>query len=99
MNSDSGEHIVAFARSHGAISTDEVMRLLAPLAGLLVCTLLAGIVRTDPRYIPPDFTSDFLLGRADSFHGVYPWAFYAHIAAGPVTLLLGLALMSGTLRR
>ena len=28
MSSDSGEQLVAFARSHGAISTDEVMRLL-----------------------------------------------------------------------
>lgn len=74
-------------------------RLLTPLTGLLVWVVLAGILRTYPRYVPPDFTSDFLLGRQDSFHGGYPWAFYAHIAAGPVTLLLGLALMSGTLRR
>ena len=74
-------------------------RLLAPLTGLLVCVVLAGILRTYPRYVPPDFTTDFLLGRQDAFHGVYPWAFYAHIAAGPVTLLLGLVLMSGTLRR
>jgi hypothetical protein len=74
-------------------------RLLAPLTGLLVCVVLAGILRTYPRYVPPDFTTDFLLGRQDSFHGVYPWAFYAHIASGPVTLLLGLALMNATLRR
>jgi hypothetical protein len=38
-------------------------RLLAPLTGLLVCVVLAGILRTYPRYVPPDFTTDFLLGR------------------------------------
>lgn len=73
--------------------------LLKPLAASLVCVVLAGILRNYPRYLPPDFTSDFLLGREDSFHGGYQWAFYAHLAAGPVTLLLGLALMSVSLRR
>lgn len=63
--------------------------LLKPLAASLVCVVLAGILRNYPRYLPPDFTSDFLLGREDSFHGGYQWAFYAHLAAGPVTLLLG----------
>lgn len=73
--------------------------LLRPLAGLLVCVVLGGILRNYPRYLPPDFASDFLLGRDAYFFGGYRWAFYAHVAAGPVTLLLGLALMSGALRR
>jgi len=73
--------------------------LLKPLTGLLVCVVLAGILRNYPRYLPPDFTSDFLLGRDADFYGGYQWAFYAHLAAGPVTLLLGLGLMSQGLRR
>lgn len=73
--------------------------LLKPLLGVLVCVVLAAIVSNYPRYLPPDFTSDFLLGRADSFFGAYQWTFYAHLAAGPVSLLLGLALGSDGLRR
>jgi uncharacterized membrane protein len=73
--------------------------VLKSLLGLLACVVLAAIVSNYPRYLPPDFTSDFLLGRADSFFGAYCWAFYAHLAAGPVTLLLGLALLSDRLRR
>lgn len=73
--------------------------ILKPLLGLLVCIVLAGILRNYPRYLPPDFTSDFLLGREAYFHGGYRWAFYAHLAAGPITLLLGLALISDSLRR
>ena len=73
--------------------------LLKPSTGLLVCVVLAGILRPYPRYLPPDFTSDFLLGRDPYFFGGYQWAFYAHLAAGPVTLLFGLALMTAALRR
>ena len=73
--------------------------LLKSLLGLLACVVLAAIVSNYPRYFPPDFTSDFLRGRADSFFGTYQWAFYAHLAAGPVSLLLGLALLSNRLRR
>lgn len=81
----------------GAIS--DPRPLLNPLTGLLVCVVLAGILRNYPRYLPPDFTSDFLLGRDAYFYGDYQWAFYAHLAAGPVTLLFGLTLMSVALRR
>ncbi|MFM7135514.1 MAG: DUF2306 domain-containing protein [Planctomycetota bacterium] len=72
--------------------------VLKSLLGLLVCVVLAGIVRNDQRYLPPDFTSDFLLGRADSFFGAYRWAFATHLAAGPVALLLGLTLLGDRLR-
>jgi len=45
--------------------------LLEPLTGLLICIVLVGILRTYPRYLPPDFTSDFLLGRDAYFYGGY----------------------------
>lgn len=50
-------------------------------------------------YMPPDFDSDFLAGRQSYFWKGYHWAFYPHIVAGPVTLLLGLVLLSESFRR
>lgn len=73
--------------------------VLKSLLAVLACLVLAAIVSNYPRYLPPDFTSDFLLGRSDSFFGAYRWAFYAHLAAGPLALLLGLALLSDRLRQ
>ena len=51
------------------------------------------------RLSAPDFTADFLVGREATFYGSYQWAFYAHIASGPVTLLLGPVLLSDRFRR
>ena len=50
-------------------------------------------------YMPPNFDSDFLAGRQSYFWQGYHWAFYPHIVAGPVTLLLGLVLLSESIRR
>ena len=50
-------------------------------------------------YMPPNFNSDFLAGRQSYFWKGYHWPFYAHIVAGPVTLLLGLVLLSQSVRR
>lgn len=50
-------------------------------------------------YMPPNFDSDFLAGRQSYFWQGYHWAFYPHIVAGPVTLLLGLVLLSESYRR
>lgn len=74
------------------------LSLLIRLSQALVCVVLWGIVRNYPRYLPPDFTTDFLLGRQESFHGAYAWAFYAHLLSGPVSLLLGLVLVDRSLR-
>lgn len=50
-------------------------------------------------YLPPNFESDFLPGRDSYFFGAYQWAFYTHIAAGPLTLILGLFLLSDRMRK
>jgi hypothetical protein len=50
-------------------------------------------------YFPPNFQSDFLLGRAAYFWGAYSGAFYAHLVAGPATLVLGTVLISERFRR
>ncbi len=73
-------------------------RILTILAGVLVLRVLASIVGNYGDYLPPDFTSDFLRGREGYFRGGYRWAFYAHIASGPVALALGLVLVSETAR-
>ena len=49
-------------------------------------------------YMPPNFQSDFLAGREGHFFETYQWAFFPHIVAGPISLLLGLVLMSDRLR-
>jgi hypothetical protein len=49
-------------------------------------------------YIPPNFESDFFNGRELYFWRSYHWAFYAHIATGPIALLLGLVLISERFR-
>lgn len=74
-------------------------RLLKPIATLLVCVVLVGIVRGYGRYLPPDFEAEFLLGRRAYFFTGYHWAFYAHLVAGPASLALALLLVNDRFRR
>jgi hypothetical protein len=64
------------------------------LAGLLVLKVTASIILNYVDYYPADFNSDFLRGRELYFSGRYRWAFYTHIASGPVSLVLGTILVS-----
>jgi hypothetical protein len=73
-------------------------RILTVLAGLLVLKVTTSVVQGYDDYLPPNFAADFLRGRQSYFWGTYQWAFYAHIVAGPITLILGLALMSERFR-
>jgi len=73
-------------------------RLLAWLAALLIFKVAIGVVIGYRDYLPPNFQSDFLLGREAYFWGAYSAAFYAHLAAGPATLLLGTLLISERFR-
>lgn len=76
-----------------------MLRLLNVLAGLLVLKVTVAVVMVYPNYFPPNFESDFLHGREAYFFGGYQWAFYAHVIAGPITLVLGLVLVSKRFRR
>src|SRR4051794_3071802 len=69
-------------------------RLLTLLAGVLILRVFVSVVFNFQNYFPPDFTSDFLRGRERYFSGVYRWAFFTHILSGPVSLVLGLILVS-----
>ena len=76
-----------------------LQRILVFLAGVLILKVTLSVMLEYRHYFPPDFKSDFLRGRQSYFSGTYQWAFYAHIAAGPVSLILGLILVSEQFRR
>jgi hypothetical protein len=67
-------------------------------ASLLILKVVATMIGNYRDYIPPNFTAEFLLGREAYFFGSYQWAFYLHILSGPITLLLGLVLISERFR-
>lgn len=73
-------------------------RILPVAAAILVLKVTAGIVANYRAYIPPDFSAEFLRGREAYFWGPYSLAFYAHIAAGPLTLIFGLLLVNARFR-
>ena len=75
-----------------------LQRVLVLLAGLLIVKVTGSVVLGYVDYFPPNFQSDFLRGRQAYFSGGYQWAFYVHIAAGPVCLMLGLMLISERFR-
>jgi hypothetical protein len=74
-------------------------RVLAILVAVLIWKVALSIVIEYRNYVPPNFASDFLRGRESHFWGAYRWAFYAHLIAGPPSLLLGTVLVSARLRR
>ncbi len=63
------------------------------MAWLLFAKAFLSILYQYRFYFPADFESDFLIVRRDWFHGVYRFAFYAHIVSSPVALLAGLFLV------
>ena len=69
------------------------------LTVLLIIKVTVSVILKYHDYFPANFDSDFLRGRERYFFGSYQWAFYPHIAAGPVTLLLGLLLLSERFRK
>lgn len=68
------------------------------LAVLLVLKIVAVTLINYRDYWPPNFQSDFLTGRESYFFGSYQWSFYPHIVSGPLSLVLGLLLVSDRFR-
>jgi hypothetical protein len=68
------------------------------LVALLILKVTVATMLKYRDYAPPNFNSDFLRGRESYFFGSYAWAFYIHIASGPVALVLGLILISERFR-
>lgn len=75
-----------------------LQNILKLLACLVILKVIVGVVLSYRDYLPPNFESDFLRGRATYFFGSYQWAFYAHITAGPCSLVLGLTLLNERFR-
>lgn len=82
-----------------SLDAQALKRLLICLAGLLILKVTGSVLLKYRDYFPPNFDSEFLQGRESYFWGSYRWAFYTHIAAGPVSLLLGTVLISDRFRR
>jgi hypothetical protein len=68
------------------------------LAAILIGKVTLSVVVGYRDYFPPNFQSDFLLGRESYFWGAYRWAFYVHLASGPASLLFGTILVSERFR-
>ena len=75
-----------------------LQRVLTLLTGLLILKVTVAVMLGYVNYLPPNFGSDFLRGRERYFFGAYQWAFYTHIASGPVSLFLGVILISDRFR-
>lgn len=73
-------------------------QILKLLTCALICKIVVVVFFSYRDYMPPNFGSDFLLGRKHYFHGSYQWAFYTHITSGPGSLVLGLILVSERFR-
>jgi hypothetical protein len=74
-------------------------RVLTLLTALLILEVTLSVLAEYRNYFPPDFKSPFLLGREGYFWGAYSWAFYTHLIAGPMSLVLGGILVSQRARR
>lgn len=76
-----------------------LQRILLLLAVVLILKVTGSVVLGYRNYFPPNFDIDFLSGRQSYFAGAYWWAFYTHIVSGPVSLVLGLILVSEPLHK
>ena len=72
--------------------------LFKVLAAIVVAKVTLEVAWNNRHYFPPDFQTAFLIGRQHYFYGVYKYAFFSHVVFGPVSLLLGLLLISTRFR-
>ncbi len=82
-----------------SVQSTRLQQVLKFLACLLVLKVTVSIVLNYREYLPPDFDSPFLQGREYYFAGPYQWAFYAHIASGPCSLVWGMILLNERFRQ
>ncbi len=81
------------------VTKERTQAVLTAVVCLLILKVTLTVVMNYRDYLPPNFDSDFLLDRDSYFFGAYQWAFYTHIAAGPLTLILGMFLLSDRSRK
>jgi Predicted membrane protein (DUF2306) len=81
------------------LTSGVLQRVFVGAVVLLILKVTFSVVIGYRDYVPPDFNSDFLLGRESYFYGPYRWAFYAHLISGPASLVVGTILVSDRFRR
>lgn len=74
-------------------------RIFTWLTAALILKVACVAILNYRDYFPPNFEVDFLRGRESYFWGSYGVAFHVHILSGPVSLTLGLVLLSERFRR
>ncbi len=82
-----------------SIDTTLLQRVLTLLTCLLIDKIVGAVLLSYRGYMPPNFNAGFLMDRERYFFGSYQWAFYAHITSGPLSLVLGMMLLSERTRR
>lgn len=82
-----------------ALKGTTLRQALTVIVGLLIIKVTVEVMLGYGNYFPPNFESDFLRHRDRYFFGTYQWAFYPHIASGPVALLLGMVQINESFRR
>lgn len=66
------------------VPSRNLQRVLTVVAGILIVKVTVEVMVGYVNYFPANFGSDFLRGRELYFFGPYQWAFYPHIASGPL---------------
>lgn len=74
--------------------TSVLLTVLRVAMVLVIVKVIASVLMTLPGYVPPNFETDFLRGRDRYFWRGYHVSFFVHIFSGPLSLILGLVLMS-----
>ena len=82
-----------------SIDTTLIQRVLTLLTCLLIGKIVVAVLLSYRSYMPPNFDAGFLLDRERYFFGSYQWAFYSHVTSGPLSLVLGMILLSEGIRR
>ena len=82
-----------------SLSRKRIQAVLTTAICLLILKVTLTVVMNYRDYLPPNFESDFLPGRDSYLFGAYQQAFYTHIAARPLTLILGMLLLNGRMRK
>ena len=77
---------------------DALQKSLKLLTTLLIIKIIAAVLLSYHDYMPPNFDRGFLIDRDPYFFGSYQWAFYVHVTSGPLSLMLGLVLLSKSAR-
>ena len=73
---------------------DTLQKSLKLLSTLLIIKIIAAVLLSYRDYMPPNFDRGFLIDRDPYFFGSYQRAFYVHVTSGPLSLILGLILLS-----